>query len=99
MSYLSDLWAVIKADGIALDKTEAALAGIPGGYTISLWEAMQARHGSIKAHIACALLWLVQEHHCRDQLAGVPMHPNNYVRAILLLLSPIVLVCWLVHFL
>ncbi|MGC9271935.1 hypothetical protein [Acidiphilium sp.] len=100
MTYLTDLYAVLKGDGIALDETEAALLGIPNGETISLYEAMQARHGSTLAHIACALLWLVQEHHCRDQLANVPMQPNNYIRAFILLCVPIAavarLIWWLV---
>lgn len=31
MTYLSDLYAVLKGDGIALDETEAAMLGITGG--------------------------------------------------------------------
>lgn len=85
MSVLADLWAVLKGDGIRLDEAEAAALGAPAGETISLWEAMQARHGSALAHVVCLALFLVQWRHCQDQLAGVPMAPNNYLRALLLL--------------
>lgn len=96
MSYLSDLWAVLRGDGIALDETEAALLGIPNGETISLYEAMQARHGQLLARVACMVFSvLIQRHHCRDQLTNVPMRSMNYVRAIACLLAPIVLIWWL----
>ena len=53
MTYFSDLWSVLKGDGIALDETEAAMLGAPGGETLSLWTAMEARHGVWLAHVAC----------------------------------------------
>ena len=84
--YLSDLAAVLKGDGIALDDAEAAALGAPNGETISLWVAMAARHGNAIAHLMCLALWLVQFRHCRDELAGVPMAPSNYVRAAILLI-------------
>ena len=94
MTFLSDLWAVLKGDGIALDDAEAAALGAPAGETISLWMAMQARHGSALAHLACLALWLVQFRHCTDQLAGVPMRVGNYLRAavLLVLFAPVALV-------
>lgn len=92
MSYFSDLWAVLQGDGIALDETEAAILGAPNGETISLWAALAKRHGSVLGHLACAIFSvLIQHHHCRDQLIGVPMKPLNYVRAVVLLLLPVVL--------
>ncbi|MDD2878792.1 MAG: hypothetical protein PHZ23_16365 [Acidiphilium sp.] len=95
MTYLSDLWSVLKGDGIALDETEAALLGIPNGETISLYEAMQKKHGVLLAKIACAIFSvLIQRHHCANQLDGTPMKPMNYVRATACLIAPIVLV-WL----
>jgi len=99
VSYLTDLWAVLKGDGIALDKTEAALIGAPNGETISLFSAIEARHGWIAAKVMCAILWLVQEHHCRDQLTNVPMKPNNYVRAFVLLCMPVAALAWLIWWL
>ena len=81
-----DLWKVLKGEGIALDDAEAAALGAPKGETISLWVALSARHGRVLAHLACLGLWLVQLRHCRDQLAGVPMQPSNYARAIILLI-------------
>lgn len=80
-----DLWHVLTGAGIALDKKEAEALGAPAGETISLWCAIESRHGCLIAHIACLGLYLVQFRHCRDQLAGVPMHPGNYVRAAILL--------------
>jgi len=96
MTYLSDLWAVLRGDGIALDEAEAAALGGPAGDTISLWCAMEARHGRFLARLACLGLWLVQFRHCRDQLAGVPMQPSNYIRALVLLVlfAPVVGVVW-----
>ncbi len=87
MTYFSDLLSVIKGDGIRLDDEEAAALGAPSGETISLWCAMQARHGSALAHIACLALYLVQWRHCHDQLAGVPMKSSNYVRAFIALIA------------
>lgn len=94
MTFLTDLWAVLKGDGIALDDAEAAALGAPAGETISLWMAMQARHGSALAHLACLALWLVQFRHCTDQLAGVPMRAGNYLRAavLLVLFAPVAFV-------
>ena len=86
MSAVGDLWAVLRGDGIALDEAEARALGAPGGETISLWAAMEARHGSTVAHLVCVALWLVQFRHCRDQIVGVPMQTQNYIRAIALLL-------------
>ena len=96
MSYLADLWSVIKADGIALDETEAALLGAPGGETISLWAAMASRHGVWLARLACAVFSvLIQHDHCHKQIVGQPMQPVNYVRAIVCLLVPVALLWWL----
>lgn len=97
MAYFTDLWAVLKADGIAFDETEAALLGAPGGETISLWAAMQARHGVVLATIACAVFSvLIQTSHCKKQMLGQPMKAGNYVRAMACLLVPVVLVWWLI---
>lgn len=89
---LADLWRVFKGAGITLDRDEAAALGAPSGETISLWVAVANRHGNVVAHIACLGLYLVQVRHCRDQLAGVPMQPGNYVRAaaLLVLVAPLV---------
>ena len=86
MSAVADLWAILKGDGIALDEAEARALGAPTGETISLWSAMEARHGSAVAHLVCLGLWLVQFRHCKDQLAGVPMRTGNYIRAAVLLM-------------
>ncbi len=96
MTILSDLWAVLKGAGIRLDEEEAAALGAPAGETISIWEAMQARHGNALAHVACLALFLVQWRHCRDQLAGVPMRTQNYARAMVLLIlfAPIAALVW-----
>lgn len=93
MTFLPDLWAVLKGDGIALDDAEERALGGPAGETISLWAAMEARHGSALAHLVCLALWLVQFRHCRDQLAGVPMQTQNYARAfvLLVLFAPVAL--------
>jgi len=88
MSYWGDLWAVLKADGIALDETEAALLGAPEGETISLWAAMGARHGIFLACVACGVLSvLVQWGHCKKQLLGEPMPGISYLRAMVCLLA------------
>lgn len=95
MIYFTDLWRVLRGDGIALDKTEAALIGVPNGDTISLYTAMKARHGVFLARVGCAVFSvLIQRHHCAKQLDGTPMKPMNYVRATACLIAPIVLV-WL----
>ena len=96
MTFLSDLWGILKGDGVRLDEDEAAALGAPAGETISVWVAMDARHGSALAHIACLALFLVQWRHCHDQLAGVPMQPVNYLRALILLLlfAPVAAVVW-----
>lgn len=86
MNPTKDMWAILKGEGIELDKSEAAALGGPPGETISVWAAMSARHGSLFAHIVCLTLYLVQIRHCRDQIANVPMKNQNYVRAILLLM-------------
>ena len=86
MKALSDLWSVLIGDGVALDKEEAKLLGNKYGQTISIWAAIESRHGSIIAHIVCLGLFLVQWKHCRDQLVGVPMQPPNYIAAAILLL-------------
>jgi len=87
MTYLTDLWRVLRGDGIALDKTEAALLGIPNGETISLYSAMEAKHGVVLAKIACAIFSvLIQRHHCANQLDGTPMTAMNYVRAAICLI-------------
>ena len=91
--YFADLWNALKGDGIALDKTEGAILGASHGETISLWAAMENRHGKWLAHIACvALSVLVQYDHCHKQLVGQPMKRLNYLRAFACLLVPIVLV-------
>lgn len=89
MGAIADLWSVARGAGIALDRDEAAALGAPNGETISIWDAMAARHGSAIAKVGCVLLWAVQFRHCRDQLAGVPMAPQNYVRAFVLLVLAI----------
>lgn len=91
--YFKDLWDVLVADGIDLDKTEEAILGGPEGDTISLWSAMEARHGVILACIACFVFSiLIQFHHCQKQLVGTPMLPMNYIRAtICLIVIPIIL--------
>ena len=94
VSYFSDLWLALKGDFIALDETEAALLGAPSGETISLWSAMEARHGVWLAHITCLVLWLVQAHHCKDQMLGIPMKTWNYLRAaMMLLIAPLIVLC------
>jgi hypothetical protein len=99
MSYFGDILAVLKGDGIALDETEGALIGAPDGETISLYAAMEAKHGVWLARTACAVFSvLIQRHHCADQLIGAPMKPMNYARAIALLLAPIVLIWALIRY-
>ncbi len=87
MSYWSDIWAVLEADFVALDRTEAAAIGAPRGETVSLYAEMESRHGAFLAHVACAIFSvLIQRNHCANQLAGgVPMKPMNKVRAAILL--------------
>lgn len=98
MSYFGDIFAVLKGDGIALDETEAALIGAPNGETISLYAAMEKRHGVWLAKLACAAFsLLIQRHHCSKQLLGQPMKPLNYVRALALLLAPLVIASVLVR--
>ena len=94
MTYLSDLYTALKGDFIALDETEAALIGAPPGETLSLYAAFEAKHGVFWAHITCLVLWLVQAHHCKDQMLGIPMKTWNYLRAaILLLIAPLAVLC------
>ena len=98
MSFLADLYEVLKTGGLQLDKAEAQALGGPKGDTISVWAAMESRHGSALAHVACAAFSvLIQTHHCRDQIAGVPMETQNYVRALvgLVLFAPVAGVVWL----
>ena len=97
MTIFSDLFAIVKHGGIALDEEEAAMLGAPAGETLSLWTAMEARHGVWLAHVACLALYVVQWRHCHDQLAGVPMGPGNYLRAGIgvLLFFPITAAVWL----
>ena len=90
MTYISDLYAVLKGDGIALDETEAALIGAPNGETISLFSAIEARHGWIAAKVMCAILSvLVQPGHCQKQIIGDPMPGVDYLRAFVLLCVPV----------
>ena len=91
---IRDLWAVLRGAGIALDEAEAAWLGNDSGQTISVWAAMEARHGSAAAHLVCLALWLVQRNHCCDQLCDVPMETQNDLRAavLLILFAPIALV-------
>lgn len=96
---IADLWAVLTRAGIRLDEAERAALGGPSGTTISVWAAMEARHGNAFAHVVCLALWLVQFRHCADQIADVPMRPGNYVRAVLLLipLAPVAALIWAVR--
>lgn len=91
---IRNLWAVLRGDGIALDEAEARWLGNLHGQTISVWAAMEARHGSAFAHLVCLALWLVQANHCQDQLCNVPMRPQNDLRALalLILFAPVALV-------
>lgn len=93
MSALSDIEAILGGDGIRLDKWEAAQLGAPSGETISMWDALVSRHGSLIASIGCIGLWLVQFQHCKKQLAHQPMAAQNYVRAafFLVLAAPFVI--------
>lgn len=101
MRFFTDLWTVLKGDGIMLDQEEAAALGAPAGETISLWMAMKARHGKALAHVVCLALFVVQWRHCHDQLAGVPMQPVNYLVAFILLLlfAPIASLVWALRYL
>lgn len=95
MSYWGNLLAILKGDGIALDVTEGAILGAPDGETISLWSAMEARHGWWLACLSCAFLSLtVQWDHCHKQLIGAPMQPANYVRAVAALIAVPTLLGW-----
>ena len=87
VSYFSDLWLALKGDFLALDETEAALIGAPPGETLSLYAAFEAKHGVWLAHITCLVLWLVQAHHCKDQMLGIPMKTWNYIRAAIMLVT------------
>ena len=99
--YFKDLWSVLRADGIDLDKTEEAILGGPEGDTISLWSAMEARHGVVLACIACFVFSiLIQFHHCQKQLLDQPMLPANYIRAtICLIVIPVILAILIWHIL
>lgn len=82
VSYFSDLFSVLKGDFIDLDKTEAALLGAPKGETISIWAALESKHGKLLAHIACFVFSiLIQWDHCKKQLTNAPMFFENYLRA------------------
>lgn len=98
--YFADLVAVLKGDGIALDDTEGAIIGVPAGETISLFAAIEARHGWVLAKLACAFFSLaIQPHHCANQLpGGRDMNGEQYLRAIVCLLAPLVVVGVLVRF-
>ena len=88
--YLADLWAVLKGDGLALDRTEAALIGAPAGETVSLYAAVAARHGVVLARVACAVFSVaIQRGHCQAQMpGGRPMSAGNYLRAWVCLTAP-----------
>ncbi len=88
--YLADLWAVLKGDGLALDRTEAALIGAPAGDTVSLYAAIGARHGVLLARVACVVFAVaIQRGHCSAQFpGGRPMGVGNYLRAAVCLLAP-----------
>lgn len=101
--YFSDLWTVIKGDLIELDADEAKLFGAPAGETISLFAAMEARHGYTLACIACFCLSIIVEWgHCKNQLAGRDMSTMAYVRAgigvTMLALAPLALIWFLWRF-
>lgn len=101
MSYWGDIWSVLQADFMALDRTEAAVIGAPRGETVSLYAEMEDRHGALLAHLACVIFSvLIQPKHCANQLAGgAPMKPMNQVRAaVCLVVGPVVLVgaAWVV---
>ena len=87
MTYLSDLYAALKGDFIALDETEAALIDAPPGETVSLYAAFEAKHGAFWAHVMCGILWIAQAHHCKDQMLGIPMKTWNYIRAAIMLVT------------
>ena len=87
--YFQDIVAALKGDFISLDQTEASLIGAPAGETFSYFSAFEDKHGRFWAHVACLILWLVQAHHCRNQLLGVPMTSWNYLRAAVLVCLPI----------
>ena len=97
--YFSDIWAELKGDGIALDRTEAALIGAPEGETVSLYAAMSARHGAVLARIACAVFSvLIQRGHCAAQISRQrPMSAQNYLRAFACLLVPVFALCALLR--
>lgn len=92
MSALSDFTAILRGDGLALDREEEEELGGPKGETISLWAAAASRHGSMVAHLFCFALWLVQVRHCTKTAANEPMTTQNYLRAglLLVLVAPIV---------
>lgn len=96
--YFADIWYVLKRDGIGLDCTEEAILGGPKGETISIWSAMEDKHGYILAHIACVFFSIaIQWHHCKKQLAGVPMQAQNYIRAIIALIACPALLFFLIY--
>ena len=94
--YFQDIVAALKGDFISLDQTEASLIGAPAGETFSYFSAFEDKHGRFWAHVACLILWLVQAHHCQDQLLGIPMRTWNYARAAVLVLAPFALFYWLI---
>lgn len=100
MSYWGDIWSVLQADFMALDRTEAAIIDAPSGETVSLYAEMEDRHGALLARVACVIFSvLIQPNHCANQLAGgTPMKPMNEVRAaVCLIFGPVVLIAlaWL----
>lgn len=93
--YWGDLWLVLRADGVELDRTYAAVLGAPEGETLSLWDAHLAKHGWVGAIVACGVLSvLVQWGHCRKQLLSQPMPPIDAIRAGLALVVVPALSVW-----
>ena len=97
MTFFREVAAVLKGEFLDLDRAEAALIDAPPGDTVSLYAAMEARHGFLLARIACVLFSiLIQWNHCANQApGGKAMRPQNYVRAALCLVAPLLVAWWL----
>ena len=94
-SYLSRLWSALKNDGMDLDKTENALCDGDPNQTISMSAALAQQAGKPWGCVLCAILSvLVQSGHCKMQLAGQPMTPWNYLRAVACLAAIPAVLLW-----